>query len=258
MALVDSQQVAAAFDSASDYSGNAGIQRTIAAQLASRIAAIELAPVPRILEIGCGTGFLTQELLGRGLAGDWLITDKSPDMVKRCAHSLGIAPGRTFAVLDGEYGIADHDGTYDLICASMAMQWFDDLAAAIGRLVQKLAPGGHLVFNCLAEATFREWRDAHRASGQESGAIAFPSVQVLQGKMEQFALLEFSVANHRERHRDAREFLNRLKLIGAATARSDHRPLPPATLKDVMAQFDRHGPTVTYEVVTCHIVKGKS
>ena len=65
----------------------------------------------------------------------------------------------------------------------------------------------------------------------------------------------FSVASHRETHRDAREFLRRLKLIGAATARKDHRPLPPAALKQVMARFDAQGAMATYEVVTCHIVR---
>ncbi len=254
MARVDRQQVAAAFDSATDYSDNAGIQRAIAAQLAERIAAIDFAQLPHILEIGCGTGFLTQQLLDRGLGGEWLITDKSPDMVARCANALGAAPGRAFAVLDGEYGMAKHDRSHDLICASMAMQWFDDLALAVGAIVQKLRPAGHLVFNTLAEGTFEQWRDAHRASGHGDGAVAFPSVAALRAMVEPFAPTHFSVTTHHETHRDAREFLGRLKLIGAATAPSDHRPLPPAALKDVMARFDSQGATVAYEVVTCHIV----
>jgi len=250
------QQVAAAFGSARDYSGNAGIQRIVAAELASRIAGLKLLHQPRVLEIGCGTGFLTQELLDCGIGGDWLITDKSPEMVQRCRDGVGDAPGRNFAVLDGEHDMDIHDGEYDLICASMAMQWFDDLGAAMARLVQKLAPGGHLMFNTLASSTFKEWREAHRACGQGDGAIAFPSVPVLQSMMARFAPSAFSVATHREMHRDAREFLARLKLIGAATARSDHRPLAPGALKKVMAKFDAQGASVTYEVVTCHIVKG--
>ena len=143
MAQVDRQLVASAFGGARDYAGNAAIQRVIAAELATRIAAAGIAAErPRILEIGCGTGFLTRELLARGFGGEWLITDKSPAMVSRCAAGLGAAPGRSFAVLDGEYGMADHHGAYDLICASMAMQWFDDLAAAVAALVRKLRPGG--------------------------------------------------------------------------------------------------------------------
>ena len=256
MAAANSQQVAAAFGSARNYSVNAGIQRIVAAELAERIAAVELPSAPRILEIGCGTGFLTQQLLERGVVGEWLITDKSPGMVQRCRDVVGAAPGRAFAVLDGEYGMGDHTGEYDLICASMAMQWFGDLGAATGRLVQKLAPGGHLLFNTLASGTFKEWRAAHFASGQGDGAIAFPSVSVLQGVMTQFAPAAFTVSAHQEAHRDAREFMTRLKLIGAATARSDHRPLGPGALKQVMARFDAEGAAVTYEVVTCHIVRG--
>ena len=256
MNAADRQQVAAAFGGARDYSGNAGIQRKVAAELAAHIAAIKLPPAPQILEIGCGTGFLTQELLDRRLGGDWLVTDKSPDMVERCRDAVGDAPGRDFAMLDGEYGMADHHEQYDLICASMAMQWFDDLGEAVARMVQKLVPGGHLVFNTLASATFREWREAHRESGQGDGAIAFPTVPVLRDMMAQFAPAVFAVTTHTETHADAREFLARLKLIGAATARIGHRPLAPRALKQVMARFDAQGAGVTYEVVTCHIVRG--
>ena len=59
-----------------------------------------------------------------------------------------------------------------------------------------------------------------------------------------------------ETHRDAREFLTRLKLMGAATARRNHRPVPPGALRQVMARFDSQGASVTYEVVTCHIRAG--
>lgn len=258
MAGIDRQQVSAAFGGAAGYSQNAGIQRTIASQLASRIAVIDLVSNPRILELGCGTGFLTRELIDRGLEGEWLITDKSPDMVERCANAVGASSGRTFAVLDGEYGMVDHNGTYDLICASMAMQWFDDLALAVGGIVQRLRPGGHLVFNTLAHGTFQEWRGAHHACGHSDGAVAYPSVAAIKGMVEPFGARHFSVSTQQETHHSAREFLGRLKAIGAATARRDHRPLWPAALKDVMAQFDHQGATVTYEVVTCHIIKSAS
>lgn len=256
MTLADRHRVEAAFNCAEEYSTNAGIQRPIAQRLASRIAKLDLPQSPRILEIGCGTGFLTQELMGQGLGGDWLITDKAPSMVDRCRKTVGEAAARSFATLDGEYGMADHKGHYDLICASMAMQWFDDLPAAVSRLLENLRPGGHLLFNTLASGTFKEWREAHHDTGQGDGAISFPTIASLRDMMAKFGPVEFSVEHLPESHSNAREFLTRLKLMGAATARRDHRPLTPAALKQVMARFDDLGSHVTYEVVTCHIIKG--
>ncbi|MFD2135437.1 hypothetical protein ACFSLT_09780 [Novosphingobium resinovorum] len=45
------------------------------------------------------------------------------------------------------------------------MQWFDDTPAALARLSQWLAPGGHLVVTTLGPRSFQEWRAAHEAEG---------------------------------------------------------------------------------------------
>lgn len=258
MVAVNPDRVREAFDASADYAGNAAIQRRIAAALADRIKALNLPLVPRILEIGCGTGFLTQELLGRGIAGHWLITDKAAAMVQRCRKAIGDAPSRQFAVLDGEFGTGERDGRFDLICASMAMQWFEDLPAAAARLKARLAPGGHLVFNTLAAGTFNEWREAHRACGLSSGAVAFPAVTELRAAMAGVGAVSSSVEHHVEVHDNARQFLFRLKSIGASTPRNGHKPLAPRQLKQVMKQFDLQGARTSYEVMTFHMHGGSS
>ncbi len=256
MNMIDQARVGTAFDSAEDYARHAGVQRLVAAELADRIAGLDLPADPHVLEIGCGTGFLTRELLARGIGGTWLITDKAPAMVERCRAELGEAEGRAFAVLDGEYGIADHEARYDLVCASMAMQWFDDLERAVAHLVERLAPGGHLVFNTLAQGTFAEWHAAHAQCGEEAGAIAFPPASELEAMLRRFEPVSLAVTRHVEHHENARQFLERLKLIGAGTARRGHVPLSPGALKQVMAGFDTAGAQASYEVVTCHIARG--
>lgn len=253
--LLDRERVTGAFDTASAYARVAKVQRCIAARLAERVAGLGLPADPQILEIGCGTGFLTKAAIDKGVGGQWTITDKAPGMVKRCEEFIGVEANRCFAVLDGEYGLEAVEGTYDLVCSSMAMQWFDDLAGAISRIMDRIAPGGHLLFNTLAEGTFAEWREAHRIAGHSTGALVFPPVSELRAVLSRFAPENFAVEHHVECHADAREFLVRLKLIGAATARRDHRPLPPAAFRKVLAEFDRASARVTYEVVTCHIVK---
>ena len=251
--MLDQSRVTAAFDRAEHYSGYADIQRLIAGELASRIAQLNLPDAARVLEIGCGTGFLTRELLDRKIGHDWLITDKAPAMVERCRSAVGEEPGREFAVLDGEYGLGMIEGRFDIICASMAMQWFDDLSNAVQRLIARLGSGGHLVFNTLASGTFSEWRDAHEQCGLEAGAIVFPEANALIALLRSFSPEILTVERHVEHHDNARKFLDRLKCIGAATPRPSHVPLAPGDLKRVMAAFDRAGAQTTYEVVTCHI-----
>lgn len=243
------RRVGRSFGRAAGYDEHAHVQRKVAGQLADRIAALPLPARPRILEIGCGTGFLTRAMAERGLAGDWLITDIAAEMVARCRANVGDGDGRRFAVMDGQRLAAQ--GEYDLVCSSLAMQWFDDHAAALDRMLASLAPGGHCVLTTLSAGTFREWRAAHREVGLTAGTLPFlpaATIATLRPDMAERTLVERVV----EHHGSALDFLRALRAIGAATAARDHRPLPPAALRRVMAAFEGEGSAVTYEIVTCH------
>jgi len=244
------RQIERAFSSAGDYDRHARVQRLVARRLAALIAGLPLPRRPRILEIGCGTGFLTEALIERGLDGDWLITDISPEMVERCRRRIGEAPGRRFAVLDGEYG--DPRESFDLVCSSLAMQWFDDQAAAAARMQEWLSPGGHCVFATLGAGSFAEWRAAHAAEGLRSGTPEFPAVAELAALLPESQAAAPDVARYVESHAGALDFMRALKAIGAHTAARRHRPLAPSALRKVMRHFEAGGGAVSYEVVTCH------
>lgn len=244
------QRIDAAFSGAHDYDRHAGVQRAVARGLAMRIAALDLPANPRVLEIGCGTGFLTEMLAQPAMGGEWLVTDLSADMIERCRTRVGDVPGYSFAVLDGEHGPAPQQAPFDLICSSLALQWFEDLPAAVARLTQWLTPGGHLIFTTLAGETFTEWRAAHAEEGLEAGTPRFPVAAALQPDPQ---LIDRVV----EHHDSARDFLRSVKAIGAGTAAPDHKPLTPAELRRVMARFERSGANATYEVVTCHYRRGQ-
>ena len=243
-----SERIARAFAGARDYDRHARIQREVARDLAAQVVTLDLPARPRVLEIGCGTGFLTQALAEAGLGGDWLVTDIAPEMVGRCRERLGDSPRRRFAVLDGEDGTPE-GGPFDLIVSSLALQWFDDAPAALARMGGWLAPGGHCVVTTLGPGSFAEWRRAHEAEGLLPGTPVFASV-------EAFAC-DLAVENRIERHADARSFVHALKAIGAGTSAPGHRPLGPAQLRRVMAHFDRNGCAVTYEIVTCHLHRAR-
>ncbi len=241
-----------AFSNAQDYDRHAKVQQIVAHALANRIAALDLPPSPRILEIGCGTGFLTQGLLDHGLNGQYLVTDISPAMVARCQQRIGAHPAINFATLDGEYGTPAGEEGFDLICSSLAFQWFDDLPTGVARLVEHLKPGGHCIFTTLAADSFQEWRQAHLAEGLTPGTPAFPSLAQLRAIQPAGVQAICTVATHIDRYDSARDFLHGVKQIGAGTADPCHRPLPPAALRRVMRRFEAAGGSASYQIVTCH------
>ena len=240
------EKLRAAFDAgAPTYDVNAIIQRTAANRLADRIAALNLPPRPRVLEIGCGTGFLTQALRARIGAADWTVTDLSPAMLDACRRALGDPADVRFLVMDGERPAFAPEERFDLICASLAFQWFEDLPGAISRLIALLAPGGRLAFATLGQDSLVEWRRAHDGLGLAPSTPAFPSIGRLRalttaGTVEEERLVQA--------HPNATAFLAGLKAIGAGEAAAGRRPLAPGALRAVMAAFEAGGAAATYHI----------
>jgi malonyl-CoA O-methyltransferase len=236
--------VAGHFDRAAGYDDHARVQPEVARGLAETIAALPLPPAARVLEIGCGTGALAEMMLERaeGRALRWMATDIAPAMVERARLRLAGHEGLSFGVMDGER--PDLAGPFDLICSSLALQWFGDLEAGIGRLRALLAPGGWLAFTTLAAGSFAEWRAAH--GDVPAGLHAYPDAEALAAMG-----LEVRIRHHLVPHASARDFLRSFKDIGAGAPRPGHRPLSPADLRRVMAAFEAGGAVARYVVATC-------
>ena len=235
-----------AFDgAASSYDDHAPVQRAVAARLADRIAALPLQARPRIMEIGCGTGFLSEALRLRLGPADWVITDLSPAMLAACRARLGDPADTGFEVLDAEQPPPDGE-PYDLICASLSFQWLHDLPAVVDRLTRRLRPGGYLAFATLAEGTLGDWRQAHADLGLQAGTPAFPSLDQLASLGDGRTRIETEQLV--QVHADGRAFLKSLKGIGAGTPSDGRRPLGTGDLSRVMARFEALGAAAAYHV----------
>lgn len=240
-------QIAARFGAAAHrYEDHAPIQRVTAERLAADIARLRLPPRPRILEIGCGTGLLTQALARRLGPADWTVTDISPAMLDTAQRGPALPGTARYQVLDGEHPPA-LAGPYDLICSSLAVQWFTDLNAGLGRLAALLAPGGHLAVATLADGTFDEWHAAHHAAGLVAATPRYPARAAIRPAMGNLA---GGVRSERliQDHPDGLTFLKGLKGIGATTPAPGRAPLGPTALRRVLAAFDEQGATVTYHL----------
>lgn len=235
-------QIANAFHRAGQYDRHAAVQRAVADGLAAHIRALGLPADARVLEIGCGTGFVGEGLIGRLPLAHYTMTDIAPGMLDRARRRFAGADKVEFALMDG--AAPDRDGPFDLICSSLAMQWLPDLGAAVMRLRGLLTAHGRLVFTTLAAGSFAEWRAAYGAD--EPGTPDYPSPDALRALG-----LDVSVETIAHDYADAPDFLRALKAIGAGTPRPDYHPLPPAAFRDVMARFEAGGARARYVVATC-------
>ncbi|MGB6009436.1 methyltransferase domain-containing protein [Castellaniella sp.] len=243
------RHAATAFDAAAArYDQHASVQHSVADGLLDHIARQALPPAPRILEIGCGTGILTRKLAARIPLADWTITDLAPAMLQQARRSVRLGGTARFQIMDGEHPQDPApDARFDLICSSMAVQWFRDPGQGMIRLADLLAPGGCLAIAVPTRGTWAEWRAAHETLGLQAATIPFPSVHQLQAPAETFRS-QLHTKHYIDECGSALNFLRHLRGIGATTPNADCRPLSVAQLKQVCAVFEQSGARCSYRI----------
>lgn len=249
MTYVDwKQRVAKAFDAAAPtYDRAAKVQRILAGQLAQRILEAGIPDAPRVLEVGCGTGFLTQSLHPRLPGCSWLATDVAPAMVRACAQRFAGTKNFAARVMDAEAPDLE-PGSFDLVCSSLAAQWFVDLPGTLQKLHGLLAPGGLLKLTLLGPETFEEWRDACVAEGITPATPDYPTPRDLRAMLGTDAWVreEWKTVPQES----PRDFLRGLRDIGAQTPAPDRDPASPRDLRRVLGRLESEGFEVTYHVLT--------
>jgi SAM-dependent methyltransferase len=113
----------------------------------SLLAAANLQPGERVLDVACGTGIIARLAAETvGPTGTVTAIDVAPDMIDVARATS--APG---AAIDWHVGDAASlpfdDGTYDAVLCQMGLMFMADRAAAVAEMRRVLAPGGRVVVN---------------------------------------------------------------------------------------------------------------
>lgn len=202
------------------YESEARIQESVAGTLDEWLTGLSISrDMQRGLEIGCGSGLLTRRLLKKWPAASWIVSDIAPAMVRQCATSCRQLSASTvrFLVGDGE-DAGCFPGTFDLIVANLAVQWFERPFDSVRSLAAKLNPGGWLVFSTLGNRTFETLRAQTGLSFYE-----YPPAEAWKSEVARWSR-DFRVDGHllSESATDLKSFIRELKRIGAATPPGRH------------------------------------
>jgi trans-aconitate methyltransferase len=100
------------------------------------VALLDPQPGERILDVGCGDGVLTRELMERGCTAVGI--DSSPSMV-RAARERGVDA----RLLDA--GSLAFVSCFDAVFSNAALHWMKDADAVINGVARALKPGGRFV-----------------------------------------------------------------------------------------------------------------
>lgn len=140
------------------YGGDARAQARIAAHLAALIRQHASQGQSRVLEFGCGTGFLTRHLLADQRPSQFWANDLLPESGDHLAPLLRDYAGETDFVA-GPIQTAELPDRLSLIASASTVQWFDDPAREVQRLCRHLVPGGILAISGFGPDQFCELRD---------------------------------------------------------------------------------------------------
>ena len=126
-------------------------------------ALVEEGPIERAVDLGCGTGALTAELVRRRRIADMVGIDSSPAMLAEAAARSG--PGMRFEAGDIRSWTADR--SCDLVLSNAALQWVPDHQGVVTRWWAAVAPGGQLAVQIPANADHASHRVAAEVAGTE-------------------------------------------------------------------------------------------
>lgn len=181
--------------------------------------------VHKVLELGCGTGFLTIGLIRLFPDAQFVVSDLSENMLQICMDVT-----RPAAECQGTpayfecYNIADAniEKYYDLIISALAFQWIPDLVGVFGNIREHLLPGGHLIFTTLLQGTFTT---LHRVFSDLN--IPYPGPRMLteeelQVQCSSFKSCRIESYKYVEDHKSIMDFLKQIQRTGAGNA-SGHK-----------------------------------
>ena len=107
------------------------------------VASLPDGPLPRALDLGCGTGFASLELVEQRGTTSVIGVDPSAGMLDAFRAKLASHPGVDVDLREATYdemGVAP--GSVDVAISTMAFHWFTDRFAAAAAMSDAVRPGG--------------------------------------------------------------------------------------------------------------------
>lgn len=183
-----------------------------------------------ILEIGCGTGYLSKILVDRYPNAKIDLCDISEEMLKLAEDRLGSKINRYIC---GDIEELDLTRKYDLIISNATFQWFNNIEKTLEKLNKSLNKDAVILFSTFGNETYKELTESFRRIDEGySYSQDFHSRSYLD-KLGRVVCEEFYI----EEYKTLLDFLKSIKGVGATSAREDRKKITRSLLEKVEKQY---------------------
>jgi malonyl-CoA O-methyltransferase len=238
-------------NSAKTYDQYANVQKKMALELLEMVKAegdFEAEDPIQILEIGCGTGYLTERL--RQVYPNAQITaiDLAPGMIE-VAHERIQHPNVHFICADIEE--MELFEKYDLVISNATVQWFNQIEDTTNKLYISLKPNGILCFSTFGEKTFHELHSSFKLALEEIGddPSSYTPGQAFYSLGELMSICNVSLHGNssrvegkekleKELFSTVKDFFTSVKKIGANNSNQQQSTQKPTVIKRMIKNYE--------------------
>ena len=203
------QTIARHFSQASQYDKHAYIQQQVCQHL---LMAIDNTNQDSVLEVGAGTGQLTQLLAKYVQSERWSINELCK---QQATHLRELLPQAQILIGDAE--TMDLGGEHSLVISANAIQWFDNPLSFITQSASRLKPNGQLLLSTFTPDNFLQIKTL---TGQ---GLHYPDISEWQSALDQAGFQHIKLSTQRFNVPFAQPYdvLKHMKMTGVSTNQID-------------------------------------
>jgi malonyl-CoA O-methyltransferase len=256
---LDKLKIKQSFSAASStYDKVAELQRTVGKALLTSVCDNKSAQV--IADVGCGTGFVCDELLKSESAGHLqtvIALDIAMPMLQQARRKLLKYDKVQYLCADAE-ALPITEKSVDTVCSNLALQWCRTPGPLFIEFKRILKPGGQLLFSTFGPQTLRELKSAWSEVDDYCHVNEFFSELQLEQALRDagFSEIHISTLPYRPTYNSVLDLMRELKALGAhnVTAGRNRKLTTRTQLQDMMTAYKvcriEDGIPATFSVIT--------
>jgi malonyl-ACP O-methyltransferase BioC len=182
-----------------------------------------------ILDLGCGTGFITEALQVHFSNAHFILNDLAENMLSLCQNKF---KSKNYSFLPGDMEKIQLPQV-DLIASNFSLQWSNNIYSYVSKLFQTTQI---LCFSCLVEGSLQSWQEEF----PHQVLMHYPKIQELMQHIKNLDANAYIWTEKLPLSADnPKDFMRQLKHIGAAT------PFEKSSIQQLRQVINKNTPIQT-------------